>query len=52
MWKFYRIFEIEIIFPPDVAYPTSYLNDVRVDLRPEVAPLVLPLVFLILTNIT
>ena len=24
------------VFPPDVAYPDSYLNDVRVDLRPNV----------------
>lgn len=25
-----------IIFPPDVAYPDSYLNDLRFDLRPEI----------------
>lgn len=27
-----------ILFPQTVAYPDSYLNDVRFDLRPEVAP--------------
>lgn len=26
-----------IIFPPDVAYPDSYLNDVRFDLRPAIS---------------
>ncbi|KAJ9648971.1 hypothetical protein H2199_000884 [Coniosporium tulheliwenetii] len=25
-----------IVFPPDVAYPDSYLNDVRFDLRPNI----------------
>ncbi|KAF1837304.1 major royal jelly protein [Decorospora gaudefroyi] len=27
-----------IVFPPTVAYPDSYLNDVRFDLRPSVTP--------------
>jgi sugar lactone lactonase YvrE len=32
-----RVFQT-IVFPPDVAYPDSYLNDVRVDLRPARSP--------------
>lgn len=27
-----------IVFPPTVAYPDSYLNDIRFDLRPSISP--------------